>query len=65
MALWPRPADQTAPPDVDQISGEVQAFASGHLPDWEAGYLEYHRRRYQDTLRLLPAGEGRRLLDVG
>ena len=35
------------------------------MPDWEAGYLEYHRRRYQDTLRLLPAGEGRRLLDVG
>ena len=35
------------------------------MPDWEAGYLEYHRLRYQDTLRLLPPGEGRRLLDVG
>ena len=29
------------------------------------GYLEYHRRRYQDTLRFLPPGGGRRLLDVG
>jgi SAM-dependent methyltransferase len=65
MALWPRPADETPPPDVDKISREVQAFGRGHLPDWEAGYLEYHRRRYQDTLRLLPPGEGRRLLDVG
>jgi SAM-dependent methyltransferase len=65
MALWPRPADETPPPDVDQISREVQAFGRGRLPDWEAGYLEYHRRRYQDTLRLLPPGAGRRLLDVG
>jgi len=65
MALWPRPADETPPPDVDEITREVQAFGGGHLPSWEAGYLEYHRRRYQDTLRLLPPGEGRRLLDVG
>ena len=65
MALWPRPADETTPPDLDEISREVHAFGRGRLPDWEAGYLEYHRRRYQDTLRLLPAGEGRRLLDVG
>jgi SAM-dependent methyltransferase len=65
MALWPRPADETAPPDLDEISREVHAFGRGRLPDWEAGYLEYHRRRYQDTLRLLPPGEGRRLLDVG
>jgi SAM-dependent methyltransferase len=28
-------------------------------------YLAVHRRRYQDTLRLLPPGQGRRLLDVG
>ena len=65
MALWPRPADETAPPDLDEISRDVHAFGRGRLPDWEAGYLEYHRRRYQDTLRLLPPGEGRRLLDVG
>ena len=65
MALWPRPADETSPPDLDEISREVHAFGRGRLPDWEAGYLEYHRRRYQDTLRLLPPGEGRRLLDVG
>ena len=65
MALWPRPADETAPLDLDEISREVHAFGRGRLPDWEAGYLEYHRRRYQDTLRLLPPGEGRRLLDVG
>jgi SAM-dependent methyltransferase len=65
MALWPRPADETSPPDIDEITREVQAFGRGHLPGWEAGYLEYHRRRYQDTLRLLPPGEGRRLLDVG
>jgi SAM-dependent methyltransferase len=65
MALWPRPADETPPPDVDEISREVQAFGRGRLPGWEAGYLDYHRRRYQDTLRLLPPGEGRRLLDVG
>jgi SAM-dependent methyltransferase len=65
MALWPRPADETPPLDVAQISREVQAFGRGRLPDWEASYLEYHRRRYQDTLRLLPPGEGRRLLDVG
>ena len=65
MPLWPRPADETAPPDLDEISREVHGFGRGRLPDWEAGYLEYHRRRYQDTLRLLPSGGGRRLLDVG
>jgi SAM-dependent methyltransferase len=65
MPLWPRPTEETPPPDVDEISREVQAFGGGRLPDWEAGYLEYHRKRYQDTLRLLPPGEGRRLLDVG
>jgi len=64
MALWPRLADETPPPDVAEITREVQAFR-GHLPAWEASYLEYHRQRYQDTLRLLPPGEGRRLLDVG
>jgi SAM-dependent methyltransferase len=65
MALWPRPADETPPPDVDEITREVHAFGGGRLPEWEAGYLEFHRRRYQDTLRLLPPGDGRRLLDVG
>src|SRR5262245_60945864 len=65
MPLWPRPPDETAPPDLDEISRAVHAFGRSRLPDWEAGYLEYHRRRYQDTLRLLPPGEGRRLLDVG
>jgi SAM-dependent methyltransferase len=65
MALWPRPADETPPLDLDEISREVHAFGRGRLPGWEAGYLEYHRRRYQDTLRLLPPGDGRRLLDVG
>jgi len=65
MALWPRPADESPPPDVAEITREVQAFGRCRLPDWEAGYLEYHRLRYQDTLRLLPPGEGRRLLDVG
>ena len=65
MALWPPPADEVPPPDLDEISREVHAFGRGQLPGWEAGYLEYHRRRYQDTLRLLPRGDGRRLLDVG
>jgi SAM-dependent methyltransferase len=65
MALWPRPPDETPPPELHEISREIEAFGRGRLPDWEAGYLEYHRRRYQDTLRLLPQGEGRRLLDVG
>jgi SAM-dependent methyltransferase len=65
MALWPSPPDETPPPDLDAIAREVHAFGRGRLPGWEAGYLEYHRRRYQDTLRLLPPGEGRRLLDVG
>ena len=65
MPLWPRPSDEIAPPDLDEISRAVHAFGRGRLPEWEAGYLEYHRRRYQDTLRLLPPGEGRRLLDVG
>src|SRR5215510_12802235 len=65
MPLWPRPADETPPPDLAEISREVHACGRDRLPDWEAGYLEYHRRRYQDTLRLLPPGEGRRLLDVG
>ena len=58
-------ADETTPPDLDEISGEIHAFGRGRLPDWETGYLEYHRRRYQDTLRLLPAGEGRRLWTSG
>jgi SAM-dependent methyltransferase len=65
MPLWPRPSNDTPPPGLDDITREVHAFGGGHLPDWEVGYLEYHRRRYQDTLRLLPPGEGRRLLDVG
>ena len=65
MSLWPRPADETSPPDVADITREIHAFARGRLPDWEASYLEYHRLRYQDTLRLLPPGEGRCLLDVG
>ena len=65
MALWPRPDDEVLPPDVDEISREVTGFGRGRLPDWEASYLAYHQRRYQDTLRLLPPGEGRRLLDVG
>ena len=65
MALWPQPADEAPPLALDEISREVHAFAPGGLPAWEAGYLEYHRRRYQDTLRLLPPGGGRRLLDVG
>lgn len=65
MALWPRPPDEVPPPDLDEISATVAAFAGGALPDWEAMYLAFHRRRYQDTLRLLPPGRGRRLLDVG
>src|SRR5262245_134837 len=65
MALWPRPSDETRATELEEISHQIQLFARGHLADWEAGYLEYHRRRYQDTLRLLPPGEGRRLLDVG
>ncbi len=65
MALWPRPIEATAPPDLAAITAEVTTFARGALAPWEAGYLEYHRRRYQDTLRLLPPGHGRRLLDVG
>jgi SAM-dependent methyltransferase len=65
MTLWPRPADESPPLDLDEITREVHAFGRGELPGWEAGYLEYHRLRYQDTLRLLPPGEGRLLLDVG
>jgi SAM-dependent methyltransferase len=65
MALWPRLPDPTPPPDLPAIAAEVHAFARGALAPWEAGYLDYHRRRYQDTLALLPAGHGRRLLDVG
>ena len=65
MALFPEPADSTPPVPLGTISAEVQAFAREGLPAWEAGYLEYHCRRYQDTLRFLPEGGGRRLLDVG
>jgi SAM-dependent methyltransferase len=65
MALSPRPPDDVPPLELAAITREVEAFARGALPPWEAGYLEYHRRRYQDTLRLLPEGQGRRLLDVG
>jgi SAM-dependent methyltransferase len=65
MGLWPTPPDDAAAPELAAITREVEAFARGALPPWEAGYLDYHRRRYQDTLRLLPAGQGRRLLDVG
>ncbi len=63
--LWPRPSDESPPLDLAAITREVEAFARGPLASWEAGYLEFHRRRYQDTLRLLPEGRGRRLLDVG
>ncbi len=65
MALWPRPTDEQGPLDLDAIRREVAAFARGSLAPWEAAYLQYHGRRYQDTLRLLPEGHGRRLLDVG
>ena len=60
MTLWPRPAAEMLDLDLDTITREVERFAHGRLPPWEAGYLDYHRRRYQDTLRLLPPGEGRR-----
>ena len=65
MSLWPATSDAAPPLDLEAITREVYAFAGGTLLPWEAGYLEYHRRRYQDTLRLLPDGHGRRLLDVG
>jgi hypothetical protein len=65
MTLWPRPSGETPALDLDTITREVERFARGRLLPWEAGYLDYHRRRYQDTLRLLPPGDGRRLLDVG
>jgi SAM-dependent methyltransferase len=65
MTLWPPAPDAHPALDLATISGEVAAFARGSLAPWEAGYLEYHRRRYRDTLRLLPEGHGRRLLDVG
>jgi SAM-dependent methyltransferase len=65
MSLWPRPPDETSPPDLATIRREVEAFARGALAPWESHYLEFHGRRYQDTLRLLPEGRGRRLLDVG
>jgi SAM-dependent methyltransferase len=65
MTLWPTPPDPAPALDLAAITREVETFAGRTLPAWEAGYLEYHRRRYQDTLRLLPEGGGRRLLDVG
>lgn len=65
MALWPAPPDAGPPVDLERITREVEGFARSQLPPWEAGYLEFHRRRYQDTLRLLPEGHGRRLLDIG
>jgi SAM-dependent methyltransferase len=65
MGLWPAPADAAAPWDLAAIRAAVEAFAGSPLAPWETGYLEYHGRRYQDTLRLLPEGRGRRLLDVG
>jgi SAM-dependent methyltransferase len=65
MGLWPAPADVAPALDLAAIRREVEAFARGGLEPWEAGYLDYHGRRYQDTLRLLPEGQGRRLLDVG
>src|SRR5262249_28969448 len=65
MSLWPPAPGATPALDLPAISREVEAFARGSLPPWEVGYLDYHRRRYADTLRLLPDGHGRRLLDVG
>jgi SAM-dependent methyltransferase len=65
MTFWPHPTDQSPAFEVDAITREVEAFAGEPLLPWEAGYLEYHRRRYLDTLRLLPPGHGQRLLDVG
>ena len=65
MGLWPAPEGAAPPLDLGAITLEVTAFARGDLAPWEAGYLEFHRRRYQDTLALLPDGRGRRLLDVG
>jgi SAM-dependent methyltransferase len=65
MALWPEPGEAAPAFERARIEREVTAFARGALLPWEAGYLEYHGRRYQDTLRLLPEGRGRRLLDVG
>ena len=67
MALWPQPGEAVPPFDLVRIEREVAAFARDALAPWEAGYLEYHARRYQDTLRLLPEGRrgGRRLAWIG
>jgi SAM-dependent methyltransferase len=65
MTLRPRPAAEYLPPAEWAITREVESFAPRGLAPWEAGYLGYHWRRFQDTVRLLPEGGGRRLLDVG
>jgi SAM-dependent methyltransferase len=65
MGLWPAPRDAVPSPGLAALRREVEAFARGGLASWEVGYLDYHQRRYEDTLCLLPAGQGRRLLDVG
>ena len=54
MPLWPRPPDETAPPDLDEISRAVHAFGRGRLPDWEAGHLGAMR---WTGGRATPAGE--------
>ncbi len=47
----------------------VMEIVLGHIgPEpapWERVYLEYHAKRYADTLALMGPGRGQRLLDVG
>jgi SAM-dependent methyltransferase len=52
-------------PDLASIERSVARFAGDGLEEWERGYLSFHCRRFQDTLRLLPEGGGGQLLDIG
>jgi SAM-dependent methyltransferase len=63
--LWPTPEPEFPVPSLAAIEQAIDRFSAGSMQEWERHYLQFHRRRFQDTLRLLPEGNGGHLLDVG
>ncbi len=49
----------------EELKTLIRQYAVEPLLDWEENYLDYHGARFLDTLTLLGAGPGQRLLDVG
>jgi 2-polyprenyl-3-methyl-5-hydroxy-6-metoxy-1,4-benzoquinol methylase len=49
----------------EELLSLIKKSAGGDLLPWEEHYLNYHSRRFLDTLKILGPGAGKTLLDVG